>query len=85
MGKYGQGITLESEKLCQKLLETSQLPPKDTLFSDDLFKKTLDMLKGQNKTRVIRDISQLIVPPAKILAAQGAKHLEPFRETTNAG
>jgi hypothetical protein len=32
MGKYGQGITLESEKLCQKLLETSQLPPKDTLF-----------------------------------------------------
>lgn len=46
MGKYGQGITLESEELCQKLLETPQLPPGDTLFSDDLFEKTLDMIKG---------------------------------------
>ena len=85
MGKYGQGITLECEELCQRLLEAPQVPHGDTLFSDDLFEKTLDMVKGRNETRVVRDIAQLIVPPAEILAARGAKHLEPLRETTNAG
>ncbi|KAI0103147.1 hypothetical protein GGR51DRAFT_573325 [Nemania sp. FL0031] len=68
-----KGISVESKELCQKLLTSPQSPPKDTLFEDDL-----------NDTRVIRDIAQLIVPSAEILALCGAKHLEILRETTNA-
>lgn len=62
-----------------------QSPPKDTLFEDGLFKDTLAAIKGRNETRVIRDISQLIVPSAEILAICGTAHLKILRETTNAG
>ncbi len=85
MGKYEEGITPKSIKLCQKLLRSPQSPPKGTLFNDDLFEITLESIKGRNETRVIRDIAQLIVPPAEILAIRGAKHLMMLRETTNAG
>ncbi|KAF2175363.1 hypothetical protein K469DRAFT_743364 [Zopfia rhizophila CBS 207.26] len=40
-------------------INAETLPPEDILFSDDLFEKTLDMLKGRNEARVIRDIVQL--------------------------
>jgi hypothetical protein len=43
----------------------------------------LESIKGRNETRVIRDIAQLIAPPAEILAIRGAKHLKILRETTN--
>lgn len=79
------GIGAESKELLQKLLKSPQSPPKDTLFDDDLFEDTLNSIKGRNETRVIRDIAQLIVPSAEILAMRGAQHLKILRETTNAG
>lgn len=85
MCEYKGGISAGSKELCQKLLNLPQSPPKDTLFEDGLFKDTLAAIKGRNETRVIRDISQLIVPPAEILAIRGAEHLKILRETTNAG
>jgi len=85
MYRYEGGISAESKALCQKLLNSRQSPPKDTLFEDELFEDTLESIKGRNETRVIRDIAQLIVPPAEILAIRGAKHLKTLRETTNAG
>jgi hypothetical protein len=86
MDDHEEGITTQSEKLCQTLLKTPRNPPEHTLFSDDnLFKKTCRRLKGENDTKVIRDIAQLIVPSAEILADHGAKHLEILRETTNVG
>jgi len=84
MDKY-KDISAESRELCQKLLGTPQSPPKDTLFEDGLFEHTLKSIKGRNETRVIRDIAQLIVPSAEVLAIRGSKHLEILRETTNAG
>ena len=85
MGDYVLGITAESEKLCQQLLKEPQPTPQHTLFSDDeLFKKTCNRIKGENETKVVRDISQLIVPSAEILADKGAEHLAILRETTNA-
>lgn len=83
MRKY-KDISVESRELCQKLLESPQSPPRDTLFEDDLFQDTLDAIIGGNEIRVIRDIAPLIVPSAEILAIRGAKHLEMLRETTNA-
>ncbi|OJD17361.1 hypothetical protein AJ78_02546 [Emergomyces pasteurianus Ep9510] len=41
-------------------------------------------IRGEDETKVIRDIAQLIVPSAEILADTGAKRLEILRETTNA-
>jgi hypothetical protein len=85
MSKYKGGISAESKTLCQKLLNSAQSPPKDTLFEDELFEDTLESIKGRNEARVVRDIAQLIVPPAEILAIRGATHLKILRETTNAG
>jgi hypothetical protein len=85
MCRYKGGISAESKALCQKLLKSPQSPPKDTLFGDETFEDTLDSIKGRNETRVVRDIAQLIVPPAELLAIRGASHLKVLRETTNAG
>lgn len=86
MYDFEEGVTAQSEKLCQKLLEAPQTPPKHTLFSDDkIFNKTCERIRDENETKVVRDIAQLIVPSAEILADYGVKHLEVLRETTNAG
>lgn len=86
MDDYEEGITTESEQLCKKLLKARFDPPEQTLFSDDnLFKRTFKRIRGENETKVIRDIAPLIVPSAEILADRGEKHLEICRETTNAG
>ena len=85
MDDCAEGITAESEKLCQTLLRGAQSPPEHTLFSeDDLFKMTCKRIRGENETKVVRDIAPLIVPSAEILADRGAKHLEILRETVNA-
>jgi len=85
MDDYTEGITAKSEKLCQTLLKGTQPPPEHTLFSDDyLFKKTCKRIRGENETKVVRDIAPLIVPSAEILADRGAGHLEILRETVNA-
>lgn len=86
MDDYSEGITAESEKLLQMLLQAPQSVPEHTLFSDnELFKKTVSRIRGENKTKVVRDIAQLIVPSAEILADRGgADHLKILRETTNA-
>jgi hypothetical protein len=85
MNGYEGGLSAESIALCQRLLKSPQSPPKDSLFEDEIFENTLVSIKGRNKTRVIRDIAQLIVPPAEILALRGIEHLKTLRETTSAG
>jgi len=86
MDDHEEGITVQSKTLLTKLLKTPRKPPGHTLFSDDvLFKKTCKNLRGENETKVILRIAELIFPSAEILADRGAKHLEILRETTNAG
>jgi len=86
MDDHEEGITTQSEELLTKLLKTPRKPPEYTLFSDDiLFKKTCRSLRGENETKVILRIAELIFPSAEILADRGAEHLEILRETTNAG
>ncbi|KAL5431361.1 hypothetical protein PMIN07_009377 [Paraphaeosphaeria minitans] len=85
MGQFAEGVTAETRELSQKLLDRTQPLPKHTLFSDDvLFKKLCERIRGENKTKVVRDIAQLIVPSAEILANRGAKHQETLQETVNA-
>lgn len=83
MDKHGKDITDKSKCLCQKLLETPQTLPQDSLFKDELFEETCDKIHNCNESRVIRDIAPLIVPSAGILATRGTKHLRILTETIN--
>ncbi|EDN09620.1 conserved hypothetical protein [Histoplasma mississippiense (nom. inval.)] len=85
MGKSELGIIDESRDLCQRLLETEQTIPKDSLFRDDVFDNLCEMIRNRNEPKVIQDISRLIVPSAQTLAIYGAKHLEVLIESINEG
>ncbi|KAJ9624560.1 hypothetical protein H2203_005295 [Taxawa tesnikishii (nom. ined.)] len=85
MDKSEQGITDTSKQLCRSLLEREQPVPADSLFRDDVFELTCRKMQDKNETRVIRDISLLIVPSAEILATYGAVDLQQLVESTNEG
>ncbi len=86
MDNYKEGITAKSKKLYQRLLNAPQSLPKYIRFLDNkIFEKTCKRIRGENKTKVIRDIILLIVPSAKILADNKVKHLEILKETINVG
>jgi hypothetical protein len=79
------GITGKSKADYQSLLSAEQPVPNDSLFRDDLFRSTCRNIQDRNETRVIRDISLLIVPSAETLATYGATNLQCLIESTNEG
>jgi hypothetical protein len=79
------GVDDKSKTLIRRLLEKAQPVPKDSLFREDLFNSTFRKIRNRNETRVIRDISQLIVPSAEIFATYGAAALDCLIESTNEG
>ncbi|OJD21628.1 hypothetical protein ACJ73_07029 [Blastomyces percursus] len=83
MRKSELGITNKSKRLCKDLLEIDQPVPKHTLFRDDTFDEFCQRLQGKNESRVIQDISRLIVPSAESLAVDGAKNLKHLVESVN--
>ncbi|KAM3075439.1 hypothetical protein ACMFMG_007586 [Clarireedia jacksonii] len=93
MGKYvgdnEKDITKDSEDIYRTLLETEQVIPKDSIFEDDFFEDTCEMLQNRNEAKVIQDISRLIVPSAQSLAIRsakdGPKHLRYLIESVNEG
>lgn len=85
MAKDPLGITDTTKGTCRNLLETQQSVPEDTMFRDDLFEETCEALRNRNETRVIQDISLLIVPSAESLAIRGDKHLRCLIESVNEG
>lgn len=80
MYKSDLGITKGSKDLCQQLLKSKPVIPKDSLFRDDLFEKTCRKIEDRNEARVIQDIARLIVPSAETLATYGATHLDRLTE-----
>ena len=85
MNKSEHGIKESSKTLCHDLLVHSQKPPADSLFRDDLFEETCEMVQDRNEAKVIRDITPLIVPSAQTLAIYGSKHLKKLVESVNEG
>merc|ERR1711939_15410 len=85
MGKYGQGTTNESKRLCEQLLDAQPTVPQDTMFSDEYFEETCEAIRNKNEARVIRDISLLIVPSAEALAIRGSQHCRILIESVNEG
>ncbi|KAM3068342.1 hypothetical protein ACMFMG_009480 [Clarireedia jacksonii] len=65
---HRSGISEASKRLLNILRHTKQSVPRDTLFDDKVFSRYLEKLKGKNESRVIQDLSQLLVPSAEILA-----------------
>lgn len=78
-------LAAEEEQVYKTLVSKRQEPPSHSLFDDQYFRKTCEAIENQNETRVIRDITQLIAPPAELLAIRGEKKLEILAESTNAG
>ena len=66
--KSPEGIINDSKLLYQKLLITVQAVPENSLFCNDLFKKTCNKLQNRNEVRVVENISPLIIPSAETLA-----------------
>jgi hypothetical protein len=85
MGKSELGVTAASKSVCRTLLESEQIFPNDSLFQDNLFEATCEMIRNKNVARVVRDISPLIVPSVETLAMRGAKHLKILIESVNEG
>ncbi|KAG9779722.1 hypothetical protein HRR80_002798 [Exophiala dermatitidis] len=89
MGKYvgrsEEGPTTTSKKEYKSLLEAEQIVPEHSLFQDDFFEDTCEMVQNRNEAKVIQDIARLIVPSAQSLAVQGAKHFRCLIESVNEG
>lgn len=85
MDEFDVGITEESKTTYYALLSSQQKTPNNSLFQDDLFKRTCRKVEDRNEARVIRDITPLVVPSAEILCIYGAKHLDILIESINEG
>lgn len=85
MRKSDLGIADTSKTVCRTLLEAEQIVPEDSLFQDDLFDETCEMIQDRNEAKVIQDIARLIVPSAQSLAIRGAKRLKTLIESVNEG
>lgn len=71
--------------LCKTLLERDQTLVQDSLFCDDLFKRTCEKVRNRNEAMVVQEVTRLIVPLAENLAIYDAKCLNHLLETVNEG
>ncbi|KAL9120227.1 MAG: hypothetical protein Q9187_003218, partial [Circinaria calcarea] len=78
-----EGITNNSELICQELLTAGQDFPQDSLFRYDLFEETCNKVHNRNEARVVEDISPLIAPSPETLKTYGAVELEHLVFNTN--
>ncbi|KAG8412768.1 hypothetical protein J3459_013922 [Metarhizium acridum] len=85
MDESALGVADGSGDMILELLSSKQTIPKDSLFRDDIFKKTCRSVADRNELRVMRDISPLLVPSAELLAIFGASELECLIESINEG
>jgi hypothetical protein len=85
INKSERDITNSSKTLCQSLLEDLQKLPEDSLFRDDLFEETCEMVEDRNEAKVIQDITRLIVLSAQMLAIYSSKHLKKLVKSVNKG
>jgi hypothetical protein len=85
MRKSELDITNISKTICRVLLEAEQVFPRDSLFHNDRFDETCEIVRDRNEAKVIQDITRLIVPSAQSLAIYSAKHLKPLTESINEG
>lgn len=66
MDESDLGITEKSKDVCSALLQEPQAVPTESLFRDDIFRRTCRNIQDRNEARV-QDIVRLIVPSARPL------------------
>jgi hypothetical protein len=74
-----------NSELCRMLLEKEQPVPRDSLFSDNSFEETMEMIQDRNEAMIIKTISALMFPHVQAMAIRGAKHLKPFIQSFDEG
>ena len=79
----GEVTTDACKDLCKTLLYTEQPVPQVSLFNDDVFERICQSVQNRNETRVIRDLSPLLIPSAEMLYIQGATYLKHLIENVN--
>ncbi|KAH8730284.1 hypothetical protein GQ44DRAFT_723720 [Phaeosphaeriaceae sp. PMI808] len=85
MTDHELGLSAHSKELLDKLRKNPQVPPESTIFHPGKLRKHLDKLKGKNESRILQDISHLLVPSAETLASLGEDHLTGIVESVNEG
>lgn len=85
MDKSEQGITDASKSLCRKLLQKKYVTPENTIFQDNAFDNACRKLQDKNESRIIQDVTRLLVPSAETLATLGDKRLAILVESVNEG
>lgn len=83
MWEFHEGLAEGSLGLCKELLEREQLPPRVSLFDDDVIHEISVRSQRRNETRVFRDITPLIAPSAELVALRGDKALDILCESAN--
>ncbi|KAK3290472.1 uncharacterized protein B0H64DRAFT_412440 [Chaetomium fimeti] len=84
MRKSELGITDESKRFCQALLDGEQPVPTESLFDQDIFENVWEDLQNSNKAKIVQDISRLIVPSAETLTLR-IKALKCLTESVDEG
>lgn len=81
------GVTAGSRMLCEYLLHTDQPLPLDSLFSDTAtFHSICQIISGRSETRVLRDLTPLLVPSAENMAVYASTDgLDCLVESLNEG
>ena len=79
------GPNNKSMATIKTLLKKKPALPKNTLFADHLFVRTLENIRNRNETRVIRDIAELIVPSAESMSSRGEIDNTNLIESVNEG
>ncbi|KAM0458221.1 hypothetical protein ACHAPV_001596 [Trichoderma viride] len=83
MWEFHEGLAKRSLDLCNELLGRAQLPPRASLFDDDVIHEISVRCQRRNETRIFRDITPLIAPSAELVALRGDKELDILCESAN--
>ncbi|GFP53293.1 hypothetical protein TASIC1_0002047700 [Trichoderma asperellum] len=81
--EFPEGLAEGSLGLCKELLEREQLPPRVSLFDDEVIHETSVRVQRRNETMIFRDITPLIAPSAELMALRGDEQLDILCESTN--
>lgn len=71
----GPGQNQVCQTFCYYLFKVEQPVPLDSLFRDDRLQETCKRLRYENESKVIRDITPLLVPSVEVLCAMGEEYL----------
>lgn len=83
MYKLDLNITKTSKNFYRRFLKLKQFIHKNSLFRDDLFKKTCFKIKDKNETKIIQNIVRLIDSFAKILVIYEITHFKHLIKNVN--